>query len=145
MTMSATKDELLESIAVERALIALWAHLDAGQFDDVAASFSDDGIWYRQGKQLKGPTMVRAAMAERHPGIRTRHILSNTLVSFESPDVAQMSCYMCVFQHQGEPGAPLPSPMNVPLTVNQTNARMHRTGGGWKVAELRSHDTFRRT
>jgi ketosteroid isomerase-like protein len=142
-TMDASS-ELLEGLAVEKTVVALWAAMDAGDFNRVADSFAEDGVWHRQGKQLKGPAMVRAALAERHPGTRTRHMLTNALVHFDGADSAKLSCYMCVFHHQGEPDAPSPAPMDVPITVNLSKVRLRRRADGWKIVELKSADTFRR-
>jgi hypothetical protein len=139
-----TDSNLLESLAIERTVVALWAALDAGKFDDVASKFAEDGIWHRQGKQLRGPAQVHAAMAERHPGTRTRHLLTNVLVNFDDPNNAEMSCYMCVFHHQGEADALPPAPMNLPITVTETKTRLKRVGSAWKITDHKSQDTFRR-
>jgi ketosteroid isomerase-like protein len=144
MSLTDTNRALMVERAAERAIISLWAALDDGAFDAVANSFAADGVWHRQGKQLKGPAMVRAAMAERPAGARTRHVVTNMLVNARNENSAELSFYLTVYHHKGEPDAPSPAPMNVPLTVAQSKAVVQNDGSGWKISELKSADTFRR-
>lgn len=136
--------QFLDGLAAERAFVQFWRALDAGEFDRVAAAFAEQGVWLRQGKELRGPPMVRAAMAERHPGTRTRHLAANVIVDVPGADRAELTCYMCVFHHVGEADARSPAPMNLPITVNQTTAAMVRTPQGWQIERLQSNETFRR-
>jgi len=131
--------------AVERVIIKLWAGMDAGEFHTVIDSFADDGVWHRQGKELKGPSQVRAAMEERPKAARTRHVVTNMLVDVLDDTRADLQCYLTVWQHMAPSAdAPPPAPMNVPLTVALSKARLSRTASGWKITELKSADTFRR-
>jgi ketosteroid isomerase-like protein len=131
--------------AVKRAVVTLWAALDSGDFEAVAASFSNDGVWHRQGKQLAGPSGVRTAMAERPKSARTRHLITNTLISIVDENSAEMQFYLTVYQHTADPAdAPPPAPMSVPLTVALAHASMRKEAAGWKIRELKSADTFRR-
>jgi hypothetical protein len=136
--------ELIAERGAVRALIGMWAALDSGRYETVATSFADDGVWHRQGKQLKGPAMVRAAMAERSKGARTRHVVTNMLITLQGDAVAEINFYMTVFSHAGEPDAPLPAPMNLPNTVGHSRATLRQEGAQWKITELRSVPTFQR-
>jgi len=136
--------ELMAERGAKFALISMLAALDTGQYETVANSFAEDGVWHRQGKQLKGPSMVRAAMAERPKGARTRHVVTNVLTTVQSETIAEINFYMTVFSHQGEADAPLPAPMDVPHTVNQSRATLRREGSQWKLTEMKSAATFQR-
>jgi SnoaL-like domain len=127
-----------------RALIAHWAALDSGNFEAVANGIAGDGVWHRQGKELKGPAMVRAAMAERSKGARTRHVVTNMLTTLKSETEAEIDFYMTVFSHTGEADAPPPAPMNLPNTVGLSRATLRRDGSQWKIAYLKSAPTFQR-
>jgi hypothetical protein len=127
-----------------RALIAHWAALDSGNFEAVASGLADDGVWHRQGKELKGPPMVRDAMAERSKGARTRHLVSNILATVKSESEVEIDFYMTVFSHNGEADAPPPAPMNVPNSVGLSQAKLRRVGTAWKITFLRSAATFQR-
>ncbi len=144
MSLSETAQFAVER-AAERAIVKLWAALDSKDYEGVATSFADDGVWHRQGKQLAGPAGVRAAMAERPKSARTRHVISNALVDAVDDNNAAMQFYLTVYQHTAEPAdAPPPAPMNVPLTVALSKALLRKGASGWKIRELKSADTFRR-
>lgn len=136
--------ELIAERGAIRALIGMWAALDSGQYETVATSFAEDGVWHRQGKELKGPAMVRAAMDERSKGARTRHVVTNVLTTLQGEFAAEINFYMTVFSHAGEPDAPLPAPMNLPNTVGLSRATLRLEGTQWKITELKSGATFRR-
>jgi hypothetical protein len=140
-------DDMLE-IATEhgalRAVISHWAALDSGNYDAVAAGFAKDGVWHRQGKELKGPGMVSAAMAERPKGARTRHIVTNVLSTVKSEVEVDIDFYMTVFSHNDEADAPSPAPMNVPNSVGLARATVRREGSQWKIVYLKSAATFQR-
>ncbi len=127
-----------------RALITHWAVLDSSNFEAVTTGFAEDGVWHRQGKELKGPDMVRAAMAERSKGARTRHVVSNMLTTLKSETDAEIDFYMTVFSYSGEADAPLPAPMNVPNSVGLSHAALRRDGAEWKIRYLKSTATFQR-
>jgi hypothetical protein len=135
---------LLAERGAVRALISHWAALDSGNYEAVAAGFADDGVWHRQGKELKGPPMVRAAMAERSKGARTRHLVSNMLTTLKGENEAEIDFYMTVFSHNGEADAPPPAPMNVPNSVGLSQAKLRREGAAWKITLLKSSATFQR-
>ncbi len=117
MSLSETAQLAVER-AAERTILKMWAALDANDFDGVAASFADDGVWHRQGKQLVGPPGVSAALAERPKTARTRHVVTNVLVDAVDESRAEMQYYLTVYQHTAETAdAPPPAPMNLPLTV----------------------------
>jgi ketosteroid isomerase-like protein len=144
MSLSETAQMVVER-AAERTIAKLWAALDAGDLDGAAASFADDGVWHRQGKQLGGPAGVRAAMAERPKAARTRHVVTNVLIDAIDDANAEMQFYLTVYQHMAETAdAPPPAPMNLPLTVALSKARIIKTASGWKIRELSSADMFRR-
>ena len=136
--------ELAAERGALRAVISHWAALDAMNYTAVAAGFATDGVWHRQGKELKGPGMVSAAMAERPRGARTRHIVTNVLSTVKSESEVEIDFYMTVFSHNGEPDAPLPAPMSVPNSVGLSHATVRRENGQWKIVQLRSAATFQR-
>ncbi len=140
-------DQLVVERAAERVIVKLWSALDSADFEGVANSFADDGVWHRQGKQLAGPAGVRAAMTERPKSARTRHLITNALVDAVDENNAEMQFYLTVYHHTAEPAdapPPAPAPMNVPLTVALAKASLRKNASGWKIHELNSADTFRR-
>lgn len=136
--------ELVAARGAELVLVGLFAALDSNEFETVATSFAEAGVWHRQGKQLKGPAMVREAMAERNKGARTRHVVTNIMTKVTNDSDAEIGFYMTVFSHLGEAEALPPAPMNLPNTVGLSRATLRREGGQWKITELKSAATFQR-
>ena len=60
--MDAMRRALL-TLDCKDAVIRFYAALDAGRMDEVAQAFASDGVWHRQGAQLRGPDAVSRALA----------------------------------------------------------------------------------
>jgi hypothetical protein len=72
---------------------------DQGRFEELVALFTPDGRHARPTdptNPLVGREAILAAMKARAPRT-TRHILSNVLVTVESPDTASSECYVVLY------------------------------------------------
>ncbi len=118
-------------------------HLDAAEFEKLAALMAADGVWHRQGKALVGPDMVRQAMRERPKDLSTCHIVSNLVVDAVDADHAQASFYNTVFAHTGEAGEG-PAPLDVPMAIYRFETSLVRVDGGWRFAKIGGRPMFRR-
>jgi ketosteroid isomerase-like protein len=140
-------DELLAAariVACQQAIHRFYAALDASDFATVAAAVAPDGVWHRQGKALRGPGDVAAALAERPAGRVTAHLVQNLVVTLEDPETATARYNTLVFRHDGAAGAPLPAPIGVPLSIAAAQDRLRRDAatGSWLVVERRSSRVF---
>jgi hypothetical protein len=70
--------------ACTQSLAAFYRHLDESRFSQAAQAFATDGTWQRQGKLLMGPQEILKALNERSKSLRTRHVLSCTVVTLEA-------------------------------------------------------------
>lgn len=58
---------------VERAIHLFFRHLDENDYEALTALMTVDGLWHRQGKELRGRSMVMEAMKARPVDLVTRH------------------------------------------------------------------------
>jgi hypothetical protein len=94
-------DELLaaaRSLACHQAIYRFYAALDAADFAAVAAAVAPDGVWHRQGKALRCPGEVAAAMAERPAGRVTAHLVQNLVVTLLDAQTATARYNTLVFR-----------------------------------------------
>jgi hypothetical protein len=138
-----TEQKLAVEREAERVLVRFFHHLDTGEFEALVALMAEDGVWHRQGKVLRGPGMVREALAERPKGRRTRHLVTNLIVDAVDERHVQAIYYLTVFRHDGvTPGEP--APIELPASVGTYREKLVLTPAGWRVAEITSEGAFRR-
>ena len=65
----------LDFVECQRTLYRFARALDAGDFEAVAATMAEDGVWFRQGERLEGRAAVVAALNKRGPSVLTRHLI----------------------------------------------------------------------
>ncbi len=138
-------DELHRAAAIlgcQQAVHRFFAALDASDYDAVAAGMAPDGVWYRQGKELKGPDQVRTALADRPRGRVTAHMVQNLVVELEDQNTASVRYFSLVYRHDGDGSAPGPAPLGQPLSIASNTDRMRRDGDRWLVVERRSRRVF---
>lgn len=128
---------------VERAIMAFFHALDSSNFEQLIQSVASDGIWYRQGKELRGREMVRAAMKAREPGARTKHLVTNLLIDSVTEDKAEARFYMTAFRADGDPGRPRPDKIELPRGLSLYNVRLTRENNKWVFAEIKGDITFK--
>jgi hypothetical protein len=106
--------------------------------------FAPDGVWHRQGKQLRGPDAVMDAMKQRPAGFTTRHLITNVIVDVDGSDAASARFYMTVFVHEGTEAPKAAVPMAVPMHVSSFEQKFVNRGGQWLIGELNGIATFHR-
>src|SRR5450759_1230854 len=96
------EQQLTITFTVQRVVHDFFRSLDDCQYEALTALMAPDGVWYRQGKELRGLSMVMEAMKERPAGLTTRHIVSNFAVDIADQNHATASHYLTVFAHTAE-------------------------------------------
>lgn len=129
-------------IGCQQAVHRFFAGLDASDYDAVAAGMAPDGVWHRQGKALRGPEQVRAALAERPAGRVTAHLVQNLVVDLEDERSATVRYLSLVYRHDGGTEGGGPAPLGQPLSIAAYSDRMRRDGDRWLVVERRSRRVF---
>jgi ketosteroid isomerase-like protein len=126
-------------------LITRYAALnDAGDWDGVAALYTDDGRMSRPTAPedfIAGRAAILAAFRSR-PLRATRHIVANVLVTLESETVARATSQILLFTGASA-GEGLPVQSATPPLVGSYRDRLTRTDHGWRFAERRGSLDFR--
>ena len=129
---------------VERAAIA-WAcerlihHYamlnDAGDFNAMAAMFTEDGVFARPSQadvMIRGKAAILEAYVSRPPRF-TRHMITSVVVTVEDEDNARAHSYLSL--HTGQPGDGAPRPAEPSYFIGDFKDRFAREGGVWKFSE----------
>jgi 3-phenylpropionate/cinnamic acid dioxygenase small subunit len=116
-----------------RLAVAYAVTVDTGRYDEFAALFADDGELAVTRGTFKGPAAIKAAMEGRDPAVITRHVMTNVLVTVESPSAASGTAYLTLYK-----GAP-PAGKKVVAgaaaqSVGQYHDRYVKTAHGWRIA-----------
>jgi hypothetical protein len=109
--------------------------LDESRYAEVVAAFGEDGIWHRQGKVLKGRSQIMAAMQERSPTLRTRHVISNAFFSESDDRSATLIAYMTGYRFDDGTDSKPPYKVDGPFRFNLVKIRFVRQGSQWRMAE----------
>ncbi|HVV92492.1 MAG TPA: nuclear transport factor 2 family protein [Hyphomicrobiales bacterium] len=141
-TPAVTPDEVRAIEAdCSRVLLRLFLALDERRYDDVAASFLENGMWHRRGQALSGPGEVRRAMAERPATARVRHVITNLVVTPRGPDVADFILYLSAYTHDGPVDAAPPVPATLWMLFVVTGT-MASSDGAWRIQEMTMQREF---
>ena len=122
-------------------LIHLYVNLnDAGDWDGVAALYTEDGVLRRPsgGDPVAGRTAILAAFRARPPRAQ-RHVVANIVVDVLGD--AEARAFSVIVLYMGDPAPD--GDRNTPLPVMAANAplvgsfsdRVVLTGDGWRFAE----------
>ena len=126
-------------------LITRYAALnDAGDWDGVAALYTDDGRMSRPTAPedfIAGRAAILAAFRSR-PLRATRHIVANVLVTLESEADARATSQILLFTGASA-GEGLPVQSAAPPLVGSYRDRLTRTDHGWRFHERRGSVDFR--
>ena len=124
------------------AIVRFFAALDAGRMDELANAFASDGLWHRQGVELRGPAAVASALATRPAGRVTAHLVQNLIVDLEDEERARARYLVLTYRHDAPDGATGPAPMVTPYSIAAYEDRLTRSGDTWLVQERRSRPMF---
>jgi hypothetical protein len=133
------------TLACQQAVLRFYAALDASDYGAVAAAVAPEGVWHRQGRALRGPAEVLAALAERPAGRVTAHLVQNLVVDLADERNATARYMSLVYRHDAGAGAASegPAPLGAPLSIAAYSDRLRRDeGGAWLVVERRSRRAF---
>ena len=110
--------------------------LDDRDYPTLAALLAEDGVWSRQGAELRNAADIDAAMAKRSPTMRIHHLLTNLYAEMAGEDEAEVTGYMLVVRHDSGQPPTGPSPLEGLESVRTTRARLRRTPAGWRIVHL---------
>ncbi|MGX1560678.1 nuclear transport factor 2 family protein [Streptomyces sp. NPDC055506] len=135
-------ERLLAERACERLILDFVHRLDLGDPSSVAELFTEDGVWQwpRDGRLIKGRDALRAYFGSRPADRLSRRMMSNVLVTVESPDTAGAISYFTTYRVDGYDGGVIPA--GPPVQVGHYEDVFHRVGGVWLLACRSLHLPF---
>jgi hypothetical protein len=134
--MNATERMTIEW-ACERLCREYNIHSDQGDFDKLAALFTENALFSRPtvpDVQIKTRAEILAAFRKRPP-ITVQHQINNVLVDVQSPTEATGICVLAFLMAPGV-DEPLPR-VGGPIHFGEFRDRFVLTQDGWKFAERR--------
>ena len=111
--------------------------LDARLYDDLVICFSEDGVWKRQGNELRGHEAIMAAMHERSLNLVIRHVVTNIAVTVLDEDHAATQEYVTIYRHDTDEEIDGPAPLDGPGVIFLYRDKMVRSKDGWKISDKR--------
>ncbi len=109
----------------------------------LTALMAGDGVWRRQGAELRNAADIEEAMAKRSPTMRIHHLLTNVFAEPHGMDEALVTAYMLVVRHDSGDRPTGPSPLKGVENIRTVRARLRHTDAGWRIVELGSdHPSF---
>jgi hypothetical protein len=128
-------ERLLAEAEIARAVTRYAVLNDEGDFDGVAALFTEDGVLTRPsgGEPIRGRAAILAAFKARPPRI-SRHVITNIMVELGSEHEAR--CRSTMLLYSAPPGD-LPAKASHPALLGGFADRLVQENGAWLFAERR--------
>ena len=114
----------------------LFYFLDQADYPKLAALFSPQGTWKRQGELLVGHAQILHALSKRPTTQRIRHVISNTFISATEPASATLTAYMTAYRFDDGSHTTGAVTISRPFRLSVVHAKLEVTDDGWRVAEL---------
>ena len=99
--------DAVETMLAEHGCVSVctrfYHHLDRREFKALASLMAEDGVWLRQGKGVTGPQAVLDSLMVGSPDRKTRHLLSNVVVTLlDGGSTARVAYDLAIFIQEGE-------------------------------------------
>jgi hypothetical protein len=117
-------------------VIRFFRALDDREYGLLAPLLAPDGVWHRQGAELRNEAEILAAMASRARTMRIHHLLTNVYAEPRGEDEAEVTAYMLVVRHDSKSEPAGPSPLTGIENIRTMRARLRRTAQGWRIVRL---------
>ena len=132
----------IAAAACQTLAVRFWNSIDERDYDGMVALFAPGGVWVRRGKELKAPSDILAAMAERSPTLVIRHVVTNVDVRVTAADAAEAFYYLTVYHHEAGKPVEKPVPLHGPRTIMIVRDRFTRTAEGWRILRKETRREF---
>jgi ketosteroid isomerase-like protein len=133
---------IVDRDAIERECLRLInrfaVYNDLGEFDKLAALFSEDGAFARPTTPddfIIGRTQIRDSFASRPAGKLTRHLITNTVVEVHDAEHASAISYVTQYSANLDNPAKFGLKANSAQLVGEYYDNFVHTADGWKIAK----------
>ncbi len=117
-------------------VIRFFRAIDDREYAILAPLLAPDGVWLRQGKELRNEAEILAAMAQRSPTMRVHHLLTNMYTEACGDGEVEVCAYMLVVLHDSKSESTGPSPLSGIDSIRTMRARLRQTELGWRIDRL---------
>jgi len=123
------------------AVHRFYYYLDERRYEDMAAMMAPDGVWFRQGTELRGPAEVLQALRTRAADTSVRHVMANGFADVDAQGETSVQIYQTVYKGRAAQGqVPVASG---PDSMSAVSVRLRRgEGDSWQIVSLRSQRQF---
>jgi hypothetical protein len=111
--------------------------LDRRDHHLVANLMAHDGVWHRQGKELRGPSAVLTALEERDSARKTCHLVTNLYVEQDTQATARVRYYMTAYETLAAADGAASAPRM--LGVRECTDDLVLEEGYWRIECKKSH------
>lgn len=140
--MTQIEKQIIER-ACEQLQYAYARFIDFRDYEGFTELFTGDGV-LDAGLELKGRDAIFSSCQKRSPGLRSRHVITNSFIDVLGPDLARGICYLSLYRLDSkETAKPGPLPMPGPAAIGHYQDSFRRTEDGWKIAHRKLHLAFR--
>ncbi|WP_354637765.1 nuclear transport factor 2 family protein [Kitasatospora camelliae] len=135
-------DRMLAERACERVIVDFIHRLDLGDPGSVADLFTPDGFWHwpHGDRRIEGRDALRAYFASRPADRLSRRLMTNILVTVESPTTARAVSYLTTYRVDGYQGGMVAPPP--PANVGHYEDTFRTLDGTWLLAGRTVHLPF---
>ncbi|MFJ9691733.1 nuclear transport factor 2 family protein [Kitasatospora sp. NPDC101183] len=133
---------MLAERACERIVLDCAHRLDLGEPASVAELFTPDGVWrWPAGeRRVEGREALRAYFGSRPADRLSRRLMTNVLVTVESPTAARSVAYLSTYRVDGYAGGMVEP--RLPTQVGHYEDVFERVDGTWLLASRTVHLPF---
>jgi len=127
--------------ACHRLAIAAYSLMDQGHYEETAALFTEDAVWVRGGKPVRGRAAILAALYQRPETDISRHIVTNVLVDLTAEGEARATAnFIPLRGARREDGTVATPPIS---SVGDLAYRFRKDADGWRIAHLQPTMIFK--
>ncbi|WP_042364640.1 nuclear transport factor 2 family protein [Streptacidiphilus neutrinimicus] len=125
---------MLAELACERVVVEFVHRLDLGEPGSVAELFTEDGAWHWPDgeRRVEGREALRAYFAGRPADRLSRRLMTNILVTVESPTTARAVSYLTTYRVDGYTGGMIEP--RLPANVGHYEDTLRKVDGRWLIA-----------
>jgi hypothetical protein len=111
--------------------------LDRRDYQFVTNLMARDGVWHRQGKELRGRVAVLKALVERDSSRKTCHLVTNLHVEQATQATARVRYYMTAYETLAAADGAASAPRM--LGVRECTDDLVLEEGHWRIECKKSH------
>jgi hypothetical protein len=126
----------------QQIVARLFHDLDERNYDGLVNLFEENGVWLRQGKELKGREEIMAALCMRSPTYISRHVVSNFLFTSSRGEQPSAVAYMTAYGNDSGQLPIKPVEIRTPLGIFVVKCDFIQDGEKYRFARLELHPEF---